>query len=454
MSIRIIKRDDPNYEQKIRDVRDGLRGGQVVAPGTPEGVGVQEMDEETIKKVVEETIKAVRRSGDRRVIDDTANLHGPKFRPEELRIATEEVDRAHAEVEKNDPDFLRMTRQVIANIREYQESILLKTPGSIRRESRELSVIYAPVERVAVYVPGGKAAYPSSVLMTVVPARVAGVPDIAMVTPPQKDGSVKSMILALAKELGIEEIYRVSGVAGLAAVAFGTDSIRAVDKIVGPGSSFIIEAKRQLFGTVGIDSIAGPSEVLIVADDTATAEWVAADMWAQVEHNPGSAVLVTPSEKLAETVKSAVENVPDDLERAGAIRACLEAYSAIIVVSDLDAACAVANDFATEHLQIITADDETVLAKIRNAGAIFLGPYTPAGLGDYYAGPSHVLPTGGTARFFGPLSCNDFLKASSVIRYDAKALAEDADDVIDFAKREGLTAHARAIEVRKQDDRH
>jgi len=291
--------------------------------------------------------------------------------------------------------------------------------------------------------------YPSTVLMTVVPAQVAGVREIVMVSPPTTGGDIAPMVLALAGELGISEVYRVGGAQAVAALAIGTRTLRAVQKIVGPGNAYVAEAKRQVFGRVGIDSIAGPSEVLIVADETARAEWVAADMLAQAEHDPGSAVLVTPSRKLAQDVAREIEAQLPELERAEAVRRGLERFSAIVVTPDLDAACELANEFATEHLQILTADDDAALAKIRNAGAIFVGPYTPVPLGDYYAGPSHVLPTGGTAKFFGPLSCNDFLKASSVVRYDAKSLAEDADDVIDFATREGLTAHARAVEKRK-----
>ncbi len=285
--------------------------------------------------------------------------------------------------------------------------------------------------------------------MTVVPAQVAGVGQIAIASPPA-GGEVNELVLALAGELGVTEVYRLGGAVALAALACGTETIRPVQKIVGPGGAFVAEAKRQLFGRVGIDSIAGPSEVLILADETARPEWVAADLLAQAEHDPGSAVLITPSRALAERVAEQVVRQVDQLERAEVTRKALEAYSAIIVTPDLDGACELANEFATEHLQIMTADDDAVLAKIRNAGAIFLGPYTPVPLGDYYAGPSHVLPTGGTAKFFGPLSCNDFLKASSTIRYDAASLCDDAEDVIDFAKREGLTAHARAVQMRKE----
>jgi histidinol dehydrogenase len=257
-------------------------------------------------------------------------------------------------------------------------------------------------------------------------------------------------VLALAAELGVREVVCAAGVAALAALAIGTPTLRPVDKIVGPGSAFIAEAKRQLLGRVGIDSVAGPSEVLIVADDTANPRFLAADMLAQAEHDPGSAVLVTPSARLAEKVKAAIEALLPTLDRAAAIVPALEKFSAIIVVPDLNACCDVANAFAAEHLQIVVRNERAALARIRHAGAIFLGSQTPVPLGDYYAGPSHVLPTGGTARFFSPLSANDFLKTSSLLRYDAAALAADANDVETFARAEGLTAHAMAVAVRRQ----
>jgi histidinol dehydrogenase len=256
------------------------------------------------------------------------------------------------------------------------------------------------------------------------------------------------MALALAAELGITEVYRMGGAVALAALAYGTESIRSVQKIVGPGNAFVAEAKRQLFGRVGIDSIAGPSEVFIVADDAATPSHVAADLMAQAEHDPGSAILATPSSRLAEAVVNELDRQLEKLERSAAIRAALANYSAVIVTADLEEACELANDFATEHLQIMTHDDARCLHRIRHAGAIFIGCNTPVPVGDYYAGPSHVLPTGGTARQFGPLSCNDFLKATSLIAYDHASLEADAAHIQAFATREGLTAHAAAVAAR------
>lgn len=437
MSIRIIKTDNALTDPAVREVRDCLRAGAMTAVGEQAGMDV--------RQIVEQIIADVRTRGDAALVELEAKLDGASLTPETLRVPAERIAQAHAEA---NPEFLALIRRAIENIRSYQQTILHKAPEPLRRGGRTLGVRYTPVDRTAVYVPGGRAMYPSTVLMTVVPAQVAGVREIAMASPPTTDGDVNPMVLALAAELGVDEVWRLGGAQAVAALAHGTAVIRPVDKIVGPGNAFVAEAKRQVMGAVGIDSIAGPSEVLIVADETATPAWTAADMLAQAEHDPGSAVLVTDSAALADGVVAEIDRQLPTLERAEALRSALDRYSAIIVVADVAAACEVANDFATEHLQIITADDQAALARIRHAGAIFLGPHTPVPLGDYYAGPSHVLPTGGTARFFGPLSCNDFLKASSVAGYDSASLEADADDVAGFADREGLTAHANAVRVR------
>jgi histidinol dehydrogenase len=269
-----------------------------------------------------------------------------------------------------------------------------------------------------------------------------------MVSPPT-GGEISPIVLAIAAELGIREVYRLGGAVAIAALALGTSCVPAVDKIVGPGNAFVAEAKRQLFGRVGIDSIAGPSEVFIVADDSARPDWVASDLLAQAEHDPGTAILATPSQALAEGVLHALEVQSAQLTRRDAILAALSRYSAILVTRDLDAACDLANRFATEHLQIQTREDARCLERIRNAGALFIGPHTPVPVGDYFAGPSHVLPTGSTARFFSPLSANDFIKSSSLIRYDANALDQDSAAIANFAEREGLTAHAAAVRIRQ-----
>ena len=434
--MRIMKSSQPLRDPEVLALRDKLRAGELTA-GAAGGVDV--------RQAVARILSDVEQRGDAALIDWERKLDRVELTPEALRVPAEAVECAHAGA---DPGFLGLVRRVRDNIRAYQEHIRIQAPPPLVRGGRELSVRYTPIERVAVYVPGMRALYPSSFLMTIVPAQVAGVPEIVVASPPLSDGDIDPVVLALAGELGIREVYRLGGAVAVAGTAFGTETIPAVRKIVGPGNAFVTEAKRQVFGRVGIDSTAGPSEVLIVADDTAEPAWVAADLLAQAEHDPASAILVTPSADLAEKVAAEVERQLPELDRAEATRACLDAYGAIIVVDDLAAACAVANDFAAEHLQIITTNDDAALMKIPNAGAAFLGSHSPVPLGDYYAGPSHVLPTGGTGKFFGPLSCNEFLTASSVIRYDAAALAEDTEDTARFAEREGLTAHARAVRVR------
>ncbi|MBN1555462.1 MAG: histidinol dehydrogenase [Phycisphaerae bacterium] len=433
--IKTIRSDDPLGDPFFRALVEKLRAG---------GVGAS--DPRDVRRVVADIFETVRTKKDQGLLELTKRLDGAELSPDRLRVSDQDIRRAH---EQADADFLALMRRAIRNIREYQESIKVVAPPPLRRGGRELAVRYTPIDRVGVYVPGGRALYPSTVLMTAVPAQVAGVKDIALVSPPTTDGDIHPMVLALAGELGVKEVYRVGGAQAVAALAMGTQTIAPVRKIVGPGNAYVAEAKRRATGLVGIDSIAGPSEVLILADDSARADWVAADMLAQAEHNPGSAILVTTSESLAGQV---VEQIPQHigvLERSDAIRSALREYSAILVVPDIDTACAVANEIAAEHLQILTRDDEKVLKKIRDAGAIFLGPYTPVPVGDYYAGPSHVLPTGGTAKFYGPLSVNDFLKSTSLLRYDAAALREDAEDIMDFATREGLSAHAESVRTRR-----
>ncbi len=436
IDIPILRYDQDDFASRVRAVRDLLRAGGLTA--TDDG----QLD---VPAIVADVIAGVRARGDAALIDLTAKIEKVALTPEQMRISPDAIAAAHAAAE---PDLLSLIRRVASNIRQYQQHILHRDPPLLKRDGRTLGLRYTPMGRAGVYVPGGRAVYPSTVLMTVVPAQVAGVREIAILTPPT-GGAVSDLVLALAGELGVDEVYGVSGTAGIAAMAYGTETIRPVDKIVGPGNAFIAEAKRQVLGAVGIDSIAGPSEVLIVADRTARADWLAADLLAQAEHNPGSAVLVTDAPELAEGVIAELARQLDDLSRSQAAAECLQRYGAIIVTADLDQACAIATDFATEHLQVITADAEATLAKIPNAGAAFIGPYTPVPTGDYYAGPSHVLPTGGTARFFSPLSCNDFLKATSLSQYDPAGLAADADDIIDFATREGLTAHAAAVRKRR-----
>jgi histidinol dehydrogenase len=437
MKIRKLHPSDKNYARAIDRLLLALRGAAVVSGDDRSGAKVAD--------IVSQIIADVSQRGDAALVELTRRIDGVKLSPRGIRVPAGAIASAHRQA---DPAFLALVRRVAANIRRYQRHILHRAPRPLKAGGRRLGVRYTPLDRVGVYVPGLRAMYPSTVLMTVVPAQVAGVGQVAICSPPVSGGEVNPMVLALAGELGITEVYRLGGAQAVAAMALGTKAVAAVDKIVGPGNAFVAEAKRQLFGRVGIDSIAGPSEVLIVADDSAPADFVAADMIAQAEHNPGSAILVTPSTRLAKAVADELPRQVSRLERSAAIAAALEGYSAIIVARNLADACAIANRFATEHLQIMVRRSGEAMKLIRHGGAIFIGQQTPVPLGDYYAGPSHVLPTGTTARFFSPLSCNDFLKASSLIEYDARTLRQDAADVMDFAAREGLTAHAAAVRKR------
>ncbi len=400
-----------------------------------------------VQKIVKDIINKIRSGGDSAISDLILKLDKARIPPEDFLVTPEDLEKAH---KKADASFLDLVRKTASNIREYQEHILIRPPSPLIRGKRKLSVRYTPVDKAAVYVPGGKAVYPSTVLMTVIPAQVAGVKEIVMASPPSEEGEINPMVLALACEFGIKKVYKMGGAVAIAALAMGTKTVNPVNKIVGPGNAFVAEAKKQLFGHVGIDSIAGPSEVLIIADGGANPAYIASDMLAQTEHNPGSAILITDSLNLAKNTASEIEIKLGRLERAEAIDRGINSYSACIVVDNLNTACKLADEFAAEHLQIITKDNEMYLNKINNFGAVFLGKWTPVATGDYLAGPSHVLPTGGTSKFFGALSCNDFRKSQSIIEYDRASLAEDANSIVDFALREGLTAHAMSVKDRNK----
>jgi histidinol dehydrogenase len=432
--LRILRFTDPDFASRLEELRTLLHSVGVLAQTSELNVP------ERVRSILEE----VRTGGDQSVVRLVNELDRATLSASDLRVPDAQLTQA---LDSAEPEFIALMRRAASNIRAYQEHILHRPPPQLERDGRKLGIRYTPIDRVGVYVPGGQALYPSTVLMTVVPAQVAGVREIALYSPPTH-GDINPMALAVAAMLGVTEVYRVGGAVAIAAAAYGTESIRAVDKIVGPGNAFVAEAKRQLFGKVGIDSIAGPSEVLIVADDSANPQYVAADLLAQAEHAPGSAVLVTTSQELAARVQREVTEQVRLLSREAEISMALDRYSAAVVVGSFEAAIDLANTFAAEHLQLMTRDNERCLAEIRHAGAIFIGDHTPVPLGDYFAGPSHVLPTSGTARFFQPLSCNDFRKSSSVIEYERAALEQDAEDVANFATREGLSAHARAVTIR------
>lgn len=388
----------------------------------------------------------VKEKGDEAVFDYTKRFDGADINAANIIVTKEEIDEAYSLVDKQ---LVEVIRKALVNIREYhakqkQYSWFDSTPnGTI------LGQKVTPLNRVGVYVPGGKAAYPSSVLMNIIPAKVAGVNQIIMTTPPGKDGRVNPGTLVAANEAGVDVIYKVGGAQAIAAMAYGTDSIRKVDKIVGPGNIYVALAKKAVYGHVSIDSIAGPSEILVIADETANPRYVAADLLSQAEHDEmASAILITTSEELADKVSKEIDGFVAELSRSEIISKSLENYGYILIAKDIDEAVETANEIASEHLEIVTKDPFTVMTKIRNAGAIFLGEYSSEPLGDYFAGPNHVLPTNGTAKFFSPLGVDDFIKKSSIISYSREALEPIHEDIIRFANAERLTAHANSIKVR------
>ena len=395
------------------------------------------MERQKIAKIIDD----IWTNGDKAVVKYTKEFDKVELTPEQFQIPAEELEKAHKEIDKK---LLESIQKAIKNVRKYQQEIFISDP-------KHPGIKYTPIKRIGICVPGASAPLPSTVIMTAVPAQVAGVKEIAVVSPPRYKGSIHPDILATCKELGIEEVYRIGGVQAVAALADGTDMIQGVDMIVGPGNQWVQTAKRTVFGQVGIDSIAGPSEVLIIANDKANPAWVAADMLSQAEHAPGSAIVFTDSQEFAQKVLDELKTQVTQLSRSKETTECLKKYSGIVVFKDLDNAVYRANKFAIEHLQIQCGDKSKKIAKkIETAGAIFIGPYSPVAVGDYWAGPSHTLPTGGSARFSSALTSNDFVKSISIIEYDRKKLAASADDIIRLAKAEGLDAHARSVKIRQE----
>jgi histidinol dehydrogenase len=403
-------------------------------------------------EVVEQICSDVRTQGLSAVLRYTAKLDGAALTSETLRVPASELAAAHAKVL---PDFLSTIRRIRENILRFQTAILHRDVTVDGPSGTKLRQRYLPLERVGICVPGGAAAYPSTVLMTTVPAQAAGVKDVVVVSPPTPNGAYNEGVLATCHELGIREVYRVGGAQAVAVLAYGLADVGGwplvkVDKIVGPGNQFVALAKRYVFGEVDIDSIAGPSEVVVIADETTRADFAAADLIAQAEHAPGSSVLVTWSDKVVDAVAMELEKQLAIAERGELARQSLEAFGALILVNDSSAAADLANTFATEHLHIACAAPEEMLKKIRNAGAVFLGPFSPVALGDYVAGPSHVLPTGATARFASGLSSNDFLRSHSVIQFTEEGLEAVAKDALRMAECEGLAAHGASVAMRQR----
>jgi histidinol dehydrogenase len=398
---------------------------------------------------VNEIIENVRANRDAAIFDYTKRFDGADINAENILVTEDEIKEAY---EKVDEKLLTVIRKALVNIRKYHE----KQRQYSWFDSEESGIILGQkvtaLEKVGVYVPGGKAVYPSSVLMNIVPAKVAGVKTIVMTTPPGKDGKVNPATLVAAKEAGADAIYKVGGAQAIAALAFGTESVPKVDKIVGPGNIYVALAKKAVFGFVSIDSIAGPSEIMVLADETANPHFVAADLLSQAEHDEmASAILVTTSRDLAEQVSKEVEGFVAQLSRKEIIQKSLDNYGYILVAESMDEAIATVNEIASEHLELVTKNPFETMTKIRNAGAIFVGEYSSEPLGDYFAGPNHVLPTNGTAKFFSPLSVDDFIKKSSIISYSREALEPIYKDIVQFAECEQLTAHANSIRVRFED---
>lgn len=396
--------------------------------------------------VVADIVNNVRQNGDRAVFEYTKKFDKWDIDADSIRVTEAEIEEAFKAAEK---EFVDVLKRAAANIEDFHRKQLRNSWIDTKPDGSILGQRILPIAISGVYVPGGKAAYPSSLLMNVIPAKVAGVEKVIMTTPAGPDGKVNAGTLVAAKVAGVDEIYKVGGAQAIAAMAFGTESIPKVDKITGPGNIFVALAKKACFGYVSIDSIAGPSEILVIADETANPRYVAADLLSQAEHDElASAILITTDEKLAEAVKVQIDNFLKELSRAEIIKKSLDQYGYILLADSIEDAVEAANAIASEHLEILTKDPYAVMTKIRNAGAIFLGEYSSEPLGDYYAGPNHILPTNGTAKFFSPLNVDDFMKKTSIISYSREALEKAHKDIELFAEREGLTAHANSIKVR------
>ena len=395
---------------------------------------------------VREILDAVWERRDEALFEYTKRFDGADINASNILVTEGEIEEAYGTVDQN---LLGVIRKALVNVRSYHEKQMQYSWFDSKPDGTLLGQKVTALQRIGIYVPGGKAAYPSSVLMNVMPAKVAGVEEIIMVTPPGKDGKVTPTTLVAAKEAGVDKIYKAGGAQAVGALAYGTESIPKVDKIVGPGNIYVALAKKAVYGHVSIDSIAGPSEILVLADKTANPRYAAADLLSQAEHDElASAILVTTSMELAKQVSEWVKRFTEELSRGEIIQKSLNNYGHILVADNMEEAIDAANEIASEHLEIMTADPFNVMTKIRNAGAIFIGEYSSEPLGDYFAGPNHVLPTNGTAKFFSPLSVDDFIKKSSIISYSREALEKIHTDIEQFAEAEHLTAHANSIRVR------
>lgn len=430
----LITYKQSNFKVRLQEILISKLGSSHFGPGSE--------NRRKVEKILDDFVRANEDEVGEIVSKYTKEFDGVELTPEQFRIPGKDLEKAYEEVDEN---LIASVRQAIKNVRKYQEKIFIGN----NKDFGKTGIRYTPIRRVGICVPGASAPLPSTVIMCAVPAQVAGVKEIVVISPPRYGGSIHPVTLAVCYELGINEVYRIGGVQAVAAIAFENDTIKVVDKIVGPGNEWVQTAKQLLFGTVGVDSIAGPSEVLVIANDDANPGWIAADMLSQAEHAPGSAVLFTISENLASSVLDKLKEQLGKLKRANESKKCLEKFGGIVVFSSMNEIIDATNNFAPEHLQIQCGDESKKVAeKIRNAGAIFIGDYTPVAVGDYWAGPSHTLPTGRIARFLSALTSNDFVKSISVIEYDKKKLLKDANDIIRLAEAEGLDAHAKSVEIR------
>jgi len=426
----LISSSQPDFSKRLMEIRIALEQASRFVPGDGKYQQLQEI------------ILNVNKNKDKAVAEYTEKFDGVKLTPGQFQVSKEDLEKAHNEI---DPKLLASIRQAIGNVKKYQTEIFIGNnthPG----------IKYTPITRVGICVPGASTPLPSTVIMTAVPALVAGVKEIAVVSPPRHNRSIHPVILATCHELGIDEVYRIGGAQAVAALASGTQTIDKVYKIVGPGSTWVQMAKTEVFGVVDIDSIAGPSEVLIIADSRANPAWIAADMLSQAEHAPGSGIVFTDSQKLANEILAELKNQVKQLDRVEETINCLKDFGGIAVFDNMTKIIEWANIFAAEHLEIQCGEKSGKIAdQIENAGAIFIGDYSPVAVGDYWAGPSHVLPTGMKAWFFSGLTSNDFIKSTSIIEYDREKLAESAEDIIRLAEAEGLDAHAKSVKIRQQD---
>lgn len=444
--MKIIRSQEGNLKHKIENIKQGMSifadpVTDVMEAKTKEVFGKPLSPAESVKRVVND----VKEKGDDALEYYSEKFEGVVLPAEKFKIETSEIEGAYKKVS---PEFIGAIKTANENIRVFQEHIRIRKPEPFYSKGARIDLRYEPIENVGIYVPGGSASYPSSVLMNAIPAKVAGVKKIVVVTPPGRDGTISPERLVACKEAEIDEVYMIGGVHSIAALTFGTKTVPRVDKIVGPGNLFVTLAKREVYGHVGIDMLAGPSEVLIIADETANHSYVASDLLSQAEHAPGISILVTNCEELANGILQEISLQIETLPRGEMIRESLNKFGFIVITKDMTEAVDISNTLAPEHLQVIVKNEEEILSGLKHAGAIFAGPFTPVAVGDYFAGPSHVLPTGGTARFCSGLSVNDFLKRTSIISYSEDVLRSSADDIITIAMSEGLQAHAHSVRIR------